>query len=213
MVGLSIFDFAKKPIFLISVIVFTVIISILIYQIPMVKFRIDDTAALFFSDNVTKKNIDKTNLSTYALYSNYRVTLEVLKDYPIFGFGWGNYERIYNMYLPKALPKNKFYRTEISKNDASGLFLRIAAELGIFSLLTIIIIIFRGRLRIKCIDFKSPVHKDYWLINNGILVLIFLRFIRQGNYFMLGFALFLILYFLSNKKSLNYKFNAIKEAH
>ncbi len=201
-IGMSIFDFAKKPIFLIPVIIFTSIISVLIYQMPMVKFRVDDTVSLFFNSNAGEKDINKTNLSTYALYSNYKITLAVVKDNPVFGFGWGNYEKVYDKYLPQELPFSKFYKTEMNRKDASGLILRISAELGILSLALFLLFLLRYRIKIKEIDTKNTLQINYWLINNGIFVLIFLRCIRQGNYFMLGFTLFLIIYFFSKKQVL-----------
>lgn len=200
-IGFSVFNFIKKPLFLFPMIIATIVASILIYQIPMVKFRVDDTLSLYFDEDITEKDINKTNLSTYALYSNYKITKAAAKDYPIFGFGWGNYEIIYDKYLDQEVPYNSFYNEKLNRKDASSLLLRITAELGLVFLVVFVYLLLKYRLRIGEIDRKNCFQMNSWLINNGIFVLILLRCIRQGNYFMLGLCFFLIIYVLSKKRN------------
>ena len=69
-----------------------------IYNIPAVKLRVDETYQLFSKEDVKPMDIARTNLSTYALYSNFKVTQAAFVENGILGSGLGTYEINYDKY-------------------------------------------------------------------------------------------------------------------
>ena len=205
------YSILKSPKIVISVFLFSVILSVITYKIPDIKFRIDDTLKLFFDKNVSGKDIDRINLSTYAFFSNYKVTAEAIKNNPVIGTGLGTYEYNYDMYIDKVIPESnfkKYYR--INYNDANSMLFRMLAEIGLLGIFFILFLFFKKRIRHNYEKNQLQIITDYWLISNGIFVLILIRLLRQGHYTMLGFTLFLLMYFYANKK-LNERVNKINE--
>lgn len=198
-VGLSKYPIFKRPLVLFLVTCSLVLGSILIYRIPPVKLRVDHTIALFWKDEVTAEDIIKTNLSTYALYSNYKITKTSFTNAPIFGTGIGTYELNYDRYLNKVIPDISWREYhKLNRQDANSLFFRILVELGFLGLFVFLYFMFKHRLR-----FRTTINYDLqslWAINNGIFVLILLRLLRQGHYTMLGFVLLLMINYFSYKQ-------------
>lgn len=191
----------KTPKTIIITTILIIITSVSIYRIPEIKFRIDDTVKLFFDVTVSGKDVDKVNLSTYALFSNYKITLNSLKKNPLFGTGLGTYEYNYDKYLFSVIPKSNFRKYyKINRNDANSMFLRLLVEIGILGTVFILYLIFKNRVKLNYTKNLSDQDVNYWLISNGIFVLILIRLLRQGHYTMLGFTLFLLMYFYANKK-------------
>ena len=206
LLSISIIGFSKYPIFKRPVILFVVafcfiIGSILIYRIPPVKLRVDHTIALFLNKNVTADDIVKTNLSTYALYSNYEITKMAFNKNPVFGTGIGTYELNYDTYLNKVIPDitwREFHK--LNRQDANSLFFRILVEMGFFGVLFYLYFVLSRKLKYSA-TIKTDSEQSLWIINNGIFVLIFLRLIRQGHYTMLGFILLILIYLISFKQA------------
>lgn len=189
----------KKPIYLVLMISLLPILAIVAYQVPEVKNRIDDTASLFLNDHPTIEDIDKTNLSTYALYSNYRVTKKTFSQNILLGTGLGTYEENYDRYINTVIPESPIRdRYQLNKKDANSLMLRLLVETGVLGLLFISLFLYNKRIRFETI---MTVGNGYlWAFNNGILVLILLRLLRQGHYTSLGFVLFLLVFYFSKKE-------------
>ena len=187
----------KRPLYLTVIIIIIPITSYFIYTIPAVKFRVDDTFALFAKDNVSKSDINKTNLSTYALFSNYRVTKEAFSHNPILGTGIGSYETNYDLYINKVIPKTRTReKYPLNKMDANSLLMRLLVEGGLLSVVCLIVFSFKNRLSFS---FINPNQRIFWAFNNGIFVLIILRLLRQGHYTSLGFVMFIVLFYLLNR--------------
>ena len=189
----------KKPVFLFLLIIGLFVGSYLIYTIPAVKFRVDETYSLFSKSKVSSEEIAKTNLSTYALYSNFKIAQASLQQRPILGTGIGTYELSYDNYLYDVIPSSNWRNNfKINRQDANSLLFRMLVEFGITGTLFFIFIIFKKRIKYqKWINIKQ---ENLWVINNGILILIILRFLRQGHYTMLGFVLMVMIYYLSHEK-------------
>lgn len=170
------------------------------YSIPQVKLRVDDSAKLFFDDQITKEDINKANLSTYALFTNFRVTLASFKDNVLFGTGLGTYESTYDKYIGEVIPRGDVRKKyEMNKKDANSMLFRLASEVGLVGLFLLTLFLVRNRVSVN-LKKASYFEVEYWMINNGILVLFLARLLRQGHYTMLGFAVFVVLYFLSKSK-------------
>jgi O-antigen ligase len=195
------YSFFKNPKIIITLLSFVLVIGFFLYKTPDIKFRVDDTVKLFFDKTVTGKDVDRINLSTYAFYSNYKVTIEALKQNPIFGTGLGTHEYNYDKYLEKIIPESnyrKYYK--INRKDANSMFFRLLSETGLLGTFFLLFLIFKSRIKLIYSENITESKLIYWLINNGIFVLILLRFLRQGHYTMLGFTLFLLMYFYANKR-------------
>ena len=205
LIGFSKYPIIKRPIVLFFILFSFVVGTLLIYRIPPVKLRVDHTYELFFTEDITAEKIIQTNLSTYALYSNYKITQTSFMKNPFFGTGIGTYELNYDIYLNEVIPLMSWREYhKLNRQDANSLLFRILVEMGAFGLFCVLYFIFS--YRIKFIDSKRTDFKQYlWVINNGIFVLILLRLLRQGHYTMLGFLMLIIIYFISYKqaKSLN----------
>ncbi len=168
----------------------------IIYQnVPFIKFRVDDTwQALSTTKGGKVQNI---NLSTYALYSNYLVTKEALRHNPLLGSGLGTHSINYDLYLDKVynLQDPSYRSIEYNREDANSLFLRLLSELGIVGLSLFIILLYT--LNIKTVKANL---QDLWLLNNACLLFFLMRLVRFGNYSVLGFFLFLFIYYYTFKE-------------
>ena len=192
----------KKPVYLFGLISLVPIMAILVYQVPMVKERVDDSLALFIKREPTTEDINNTNLSTYALYSNFRVSQQTVAEDPLVGGGLGSYEYNYDRHINSVIPESPIRdRYQLNKKDANSLFLRLLAETGILGVFAFFSYIGTERLKFETV---SRGYGYLWALSNGIFVLILLRLLRQGHYTSLGFVLFLLLlYSAKNKASQN----------
>lgn len=194
------YSFFKRPKVIITLLSLVLITGYFVYKIPDIKFRVNDTVKLFFDKNVTGKDVDRINLSTYAFYSNYKVTIETLKHNPILGTGLGTYEYNYDKYLDKIIPNSNFKKHyKINRKDANSMLFRFLSEMGLLGTFFLFFLIFKSRVKFIYNENIFESKLIYWLISNGIFVLILLRLLRQGHYTMLGFTLFLLMYFYTNK--------------
>ena len=154
---------------------------------------------LWFLQGETKKSdeLGKVNSSSFALLSNYYVTLEGFKENPIAGVGLGNYEILYN---EKFRPLMGFILEarygRLNSNDANSMFLRLAAETGLIGLLFFIFFVYFGL--IKKMYNRDPLKFYLISINHGILILFLIRLLRCGNYLSDGMFFFIIMYFYSS---------------
>src|SRR5690606_26420219 len=200
LIGINVYPLLKKPVLLTSTFIVLVIGGLFIYHIPAVNMRVNETYDLFSSDKVTAKEISKTNLSTYALYSNYKITEASFRKNPFFGTGLGTYELNYDQYLEKVIPKSNWRDNfKINRQDANSLFFRLIVEIGLIGLLLVFYFVYSNK--IKYIPKAKDLYHNLWIINNGIFILIILRLLRQGHYTMLGFILMLMVYYQTKKKA------------
>lgn len=149
------------------------------------KDRYDGIVQLFSGEEF---KLGKTHGSSFILYNNAIVTIENLKSNLLFGGGIGSHPVAFNKY---SIAKNwKVKGFNNNSADASSMMLRLLSETGLTGSLLFIIFIF------KCYVRYNPEYSSYnWLISNAILVLIILNLLRQGNYILLGFPFFVLLYY------------------
>lgn len=159
--------------------------------LPGVKMRINDTLDVI----TAKKPLDlhKVNVSSYTFYTNGYVALKSFLKNPALGSGIGSHSVSHDRYIPK--PKIYLdYDLYLCKDDAGSLFFRLISETGLAGLLLFIYFLIRHYVSRK-LDGRA------WLISNGILTLVFMNLIRNGNYFYCGFVFFMWLYYFSYKSS------------
>lgn len=140
-----------------------------------------------FSAVYTGQFKKQTNLSSYAVLSNAFIVGQVIKNKPL-GTGIGSYKHEYEKYYenlkpPKYLRKTKL--AKINKNDANSLFLRMIADLGIFSFFFFLFFLYWS---IKI--FKND-NKTY---QQGTFFYLTVKLVREGHYFPPEFYFFLLIF-------------------
>lgn len=157
------------------------------------KTRVDSSIGLWVYQDYT---LDNTNTSSFVLYNNMHVAFESVKEYPLFGTGLGSYKAAYQKH---SLTKNVeviAYDFEFNTTDGNSLFVRMLVELGLFGVGIFFILLFRGFIYLR----TEEEFKEYKIISQAILILILLNLMRQGNYFLNGFPLFILLYYYNWKQ-------------
>jgi hypothetical protein len=201
------YSILRSPISFIALLIVSLITALTFYQIPQVKLRVDDSAHLFLNRNVTREDVEKTNISTYALYSNYRVATSTFKDNPVFGTGLGTHEINYRRYIEDVIPESNIRKEfPLNSSDANSLLLRIVSELGTVGLILLFVFLFKNSVNFRLRDLNTD-QITFWLINKSILVLFLIRLLRQGHYTMLGFMLFVLIYYYSRLHYFNLESN------
>ena len=156
--------------------------------------KITQTYVAFVSDEISTKDLDEMNSSTFALYSNYRIAQMSFNRNPMLGSGLGSHARNYDiMFTEQFDPKYLERFGELNKYDANSLFIRLLSETGLLGLGMFFFFIFRFRLRRKHINI--PELSNWVIMNNGILILFIVRLVRTGNYVGNGFFFFFLLYY------------------
>jgi hypothetical protein len=148
------------------------------------RLRVLDT---FFA--VSNADVSQSNLSTFAVLSNAYVTYHTFLDHPFLGVGIGGYRFQYEHYIGdlSGIPKD-FLDLQVNMFDASSLFLRTLAELGIMGPLILI-----GFLTI-CARVRGV---RYLEIRNALLPFFIIRMGRYGAYFSMDLFFFVALYLLN----------------
>lgn len=168
--------------------------------------KVEDGLWFLKSDVESSRQMDRLNSSSFALLSNYQITMEGFREQPFSGIGLGSYEtlfekkfdQVFGSYFERRYGKQNF-------NDANSMFLRLVAETGIIG--TSIFIFFIFRFLIKSKDTFDP-RKFYLLaINHGIFILFIIRLIRCGNYLSDGMFFFILLFYYSHHHYMK-RFNA-----
>ena len=139
------------------------------------------------------------NSSSFVLYNNYHIAFENFKDNPIAGTGLGSHAVAFEKY---SLTKQAgILNIEFNKSDANSMFLRLLSETGLIGILFILIFIF------KFYVIRSKIHPEsnHWIVGSAVLVIIILYLLRQGNYFINGFPIFMWIYYY-NYVDFKYKY-------
>ena len=163
------------------------------------KYRVDTSEALWLRQDY---GIENTNSSSFVLYNNWHVASTAFVDSPIFGTGLGSYSVAYEKHsLTKSVLNYDF---EFNTSDGNSLFIRMLVETGLVGVVFLLLIIFR------CFIPKKTADKEfkYRIISHAILIMILVYFLRQGNYFLNAFPMFVMMYYYNwkqYKKSLEEK--------
>lgn len=136
--------------------------------------------------------------SSFVFYNNYYIAKKNFVKNPLFGTGIGSHEFAYDKYTLNKLIGGIY---EFNTGDANSLFLRTVSEVGLFGALFLILFVFKYFVSH---DLNGGEENSYWLISNGLLVLILLTYLRQGNYTYNGFFLYGWMYYYNFANYKNY---------
>lgn len=136
--------------------------------------------------------------SSFVLYNNYHVALKNLENNYLFGSGLGSHEIAYEKYnLTKLL--GGVYKFNAA--DANSFFLRTLSEVGLVGIAFILFFMFKFFITKPSIEGK---HDEYfWIFSNALFIVIFLQYLRQGNYTLGGFFFFCWMYYYNYINMIN----------
>jgi hypothetical protein len=149
------------------------------------RLRVVDTAV-----SIARANLGaQANSSTFAFLSNAYVTIQTFISHPLIGVGIGGYQYAYMKYAP-FIGADVTDPTLLGLNmfDANSMFMRAAAEFGVFGLVVLI-----GFLVI-CSRVRGDQHVD---IRNALLPYLIIRMGRLGAWFTLELFFFVGLFVLN----------------
>lgn len=155
-----------------------------IFNIGMIKIKIFETFSYIL--NLMDIDLNRVNLSTFALFSNLRAA--ILSKHFIFGNGLGTIQQVYYKYLAN---ENYFFYG-INSEDGYSMAVRIFAEFGLIGLLIIGCILIKNFYYDKK-NFLSST------INLSVTIGIISYLIRGGSYYMYGSIFFYIFLIFSKK--------------
>ena len=183
---LIILNYAKISNFIGAAVIFIAVGSLLYGNVPEVKKRVDSGLGLWLDEDFSRDNV---NSSSFVLYNNYHIAFENFKDNPIAGTGLGSHAVAFEKY---SLTKQAgILNIEFNKSDANSMFLRLLSETGLIGILFMLGFIF------KFYVVRSKIHPEsnHWIVGSAVLVIIILYLLRQGNYFINGFPIFMWVYY------------------
>jgi len=134
-------------------------------------------------------NFSHVNASSFAFLSNGYVAVSTLLRHPLSGVGLGGYQYAYTQYIPflsAGLQDPQFI--SLNMYDASSLFFRTAAELGLPGLMCLI-----GFL-VVCSRVTGTQHVD---IRNALMPYMIVRMSRYGAWFSMELYFFVGLFLLN----------------
>jgi hypothetical protein len=134
-------------------------------------------------------NISHVNASTFALLSNAYVTIKTLLHHPLIGVGLGGYQFAYMQYIPAInFDLHDPNMQTLNMFDASSLFLRTTAEMGLLGIACLI-----GFL-VVCSKVKGEQHIA---IRNALMPYMLIRMGRLGAWFSCELYFFVGLFLLN----------------
>ena len=155
-----------------------------------VKMRFDDTYESIKVINSGKFN-ERTNLSTYALLSNFYIAKSNFIEHPL-GTGIGSHYYMYTSRYGKFMRTPSYIKTlkldKINSKDAASLFIRLFSEFGIFGILTTFLILY--------FVINSFQNNDL-IFEQGIGIYFLLKLFRDGHYFPPEFFFFIVIFYFS----------------
>ncbi|PCJ82710.1 MAG: hypothetical protein COA49_01215 [Bacteroidetes bacterium] len=164
------------------VIPFVLILSrIVINQVP----ELEDRYQGLLSASAEKSQTGNFHGSSFILFNHAFITLQNLKENPLFGSGLGTHYLATDKYSLGNKGVEFHYRTQ-NAQDASSMMLRILSELGLFGGLIVILFLYRNHIP------RIPEDPVLWLISTAIFVTILMQLLRQGNYILNGFPFFVL---------------------
>ncbi|MEW6469830.1 MAG: hypothetical protein AB1458_12955 [Bacteroidota bacterium] len=169
-----------------GVIMMIVLGNVLYNYIPEFKSRVDTSIGLWIEKDYSVTNV---NSSSFVLYNNYHIAVENFKSNFLTGTGLGSHQIAFDKY---TLTKRKeILDIKFNKADGNSMLLRLMSETGLIGLVFISLFITRLYVRRNPYDGEDRL----WIVSNAVLVIILLYLLRQGNYFLNGFPLFMWLYY------------------
>lgn len=131
-------------------------------------------------ENLTPRNFEKFNFSTYSTTSN----LWVAENAPLrfIGTGIGSHPTSYS-----RLYHSNFQMYGLNKDDAYSMFIRVYSEFGVIGILVLLLFLVR-------------LYNSTNKINSAVFFLLIVNIIKGGHYTLNGSFLFIFLYYLTSGK-------------
>jgi hypothetical protein len=165
--------------------------TLLYNNVAEFKSRVDTSLALWVEQDYRLQN---TNTSSFVLYNNFFVMVGAVGEHPIFGTGLGSYEKAYTKHtLTQTVIQYDF---EFNKTDGNSMLLRMLVETGLLGTGFFVILLIRGFIGRSAVGDERP----FRLISQGILIMILLYLLRQGNYFLNALPMFVMIYYFNWKQ-------------
>ncbi len=136
--------------------------------------------------------------SSFVLYNNYYVAMKNLENNYLFGSGLGSHEIAFKKYNLTAQLGGNY---QFNAADANSTFLRTLSEVGLIGVGFLIFFMFKFYISKPRVG--NVMQEEYWLISNAIFIVIFLQYLRQGNYSLAGFFFFCWMYYYNYINMLN----------
>lgn len=183
---------------------FIILVSFLLYNnVPDFKSRIDTSLGLWVDGDFRIQNI---NSSSFIIYNNYHIAQENFLSNPFTGTGLGSHPIAFDKY--SFTNRSDIIDLQFNKADGNSLLIRLISETGILGV--VFIFVFMRRFYVR----RDPFNVDatFWIISNSVLIIIILYLLRQGNYFLNAFPLFMWIYYYARKNHLDQIKRAEEEA-
>ena len=187
------FNYGKISYFFLGVPVI-ILASVLLYNnVPDFKSRVDTSIALWIEGDF---GIENTNTSSFVLYNNFHIAQQNFLSNPFTGTGLGSHRVAYDKYSLTNDQVDLVFNN--NKADGNSLLIRLISETGILGV--VFIFVFMRRFYVR----RDPFNVDatFWIISNSVLIIIILFLLRQGNYFLNAFPLFMWIYYYARKNHL-----------
>lgn len=197
------YNYGKISYFFIGV-PFIILVSFLFYNnVPDFKSRIDTSLGLWVDGDFRIENI---NSSSFIIYNNYHIAQENFLTNPFTGTGLGSHPIAFDKY--SLTNRSDIIDLQFNKADGNSLLIRLISETGILGV--VFIFVFMRRFYVR----RDPFNVDatFWIISNSVLIIIILFLLRQGNYFLNAFPLFMWIYYYARKNHLEQIKRAEEEA-
>jgi hypothetical protein len=155
------------------------------------RIRVDDSINV-----VQTSNLNNANLSTYALMSNFIVSIQSFKSNPILGNGIGSHSISRKKYLNEIEGFESFEQLgfdHLNSIDAGSLFSRVMSELGLLGLIGIFYFIYFNYV-------GSKLSISNMFISRAILIYFFAKLLREGHYFSPEMYFFVFMFVFNYKK-------------
>ncbi|MFM7104733.1 MAG: hypothetical protein ACKOW8_04365, partial [Flavobacteriales bacterium] len=157
------------------------------------KDRMDGTVEIYSTENIYSYDIHG---SSFVLYNNSHIAWTNFKKHPLFGTGLGSHPTAFDRY--SLTNEIGAVQIKFNKMDANSMLLRLLSETGLYGVLFMLYILFKNLI----FRWRSAAD-EYWLMSNGITLIILIYLLRQGHYFINGFPLFLWMHFYLGKINRN----------
>jgi hypothetical protein len=187
-------NYARIGNFVFAILLFAGLANLIYNNVPEFQKRVDSAIGLWVDENFAIENV---NSSSFVLYNNYHIATENFKRNPIAGSGLGSHSVAFDRYSLTKL--NGIIDISFNKSDANSMLLRLISETGLIGVIFFLIFIQRFYVRRP----NDHMNGEAWVISNGVLVIILMYMIRQGNYFLNGFPFFMWLYYYNAMNNKN----------
>ncbi|MDZ5065937.1 O-antigen ligase family protein [Clostridium perfringens] len=179
----------KSKIIFIGLIVLFAFIYVSNDALIIIKYKIDSLFTL-------NQNLDTNNLSSFAVFSNYKIALEKLKDGYLLGTGLDSHYKTYFTYINNIYQGNSIVMY-LNYNDAASLYIRIFSEFGLIGIAIYLYYL------IKNLFFYNKKYKYYYnlyVISRISLICLICYGVRMGNYSNPILFLFWCILIICNKR-------------